>query len=303
MSNSNPELAALGKVGMMRQTQPDYYVMRLKAVGGDLSSGQLARIAEVAERYGRGGVHLSTRQGVEIHYVRSQDLEPARIALAEAGVEMGACGPRVRSIVACPGSETCRLGVIDTKPIARELDARYFKQEMPSKFKLAVTGCSSNCTKANENDIGVRGAIEPLWEPASCTDCGLCVSFCPVSAIGRRDGEGSGGEFRYESDEESCINCSVCSSLCPSGAWVVGRKGYTVLIGGTMGRIPRFASVLKRIVESDEELYALIEASIRCYREHGLKKERFGHMIDRIGLENIKEEIIEQAELPRVEKY
>ena len=299
MSDNNLELAALGKVGMMRQTHPDYYVMRLKAVGGDLTARQLARIAEVAERYGRGEVHLSTRQGVEIHYVHRDFLETAKLELAEAGVEMGACGPRVRSIVACPGNATCRLGVIDTKAMSRELDARYFKQEMPSKFKLSVTGCSSNCTKAHENDIGIRGAIEPRWEAASCTDCGLCVSFCPVDAIGRHDTDES---YCYEVDEAACINCTVCTSLCPSSAWVVGRKGYTVLIGGTMGRIPRFASVLKKIVECEEEVYALVDAAIECYRKTGLKKERFGHMIDRIGLENIKEEIFDRAAVQHIEE-
>ncbi|NTU68866.1 MAG: 4Fe-4S binding protein [Chlorobiaceae bacterium] len=296
MSGKTLDQAALKKTGMMRQVQPDYYVMRLKAVGGDMNVLQLARIVEVAEKYGRGHVHLSTRQGIEIHYVNKDNLEAARVELAEAGVEMGACGPRVRSVVACPGAETCRLGVIDTKAMSREFDARYFKQDMPAKFKLAVTGCSSNCTKANENDIGVRGAIEPRWVADECTDCGLCVSICPLEAIGRRDGDdGQGSDYHYAIDEAACINCTICTSLCPTGAWAVGRKGHTVLIGGTMGRKPRFASVLKRIVESDEEVYALVDASISWYRDNGLKKERFGHTIDRVGLEKCKEEIIGKA--------
>ncbi|NTV01953.1 MAG: 4Fe-4S dicluster domain-containing protein [Chlorobiaceae bacterium] len=296
MSEKTLDQAALKKIGMMRQVQPDYYVMRLKAVGGELTAPQLARIAEVAEKYGRGQVHLSTRQGVEIHYVHKDNLEAARNDLADAGVEMGACGPRVRSVVACPGSETCRLGVLDTKPLSREFDARYFKQEMPSKFKIAVTGCSSNCTKANENDIGVRGAIDPRWEADECTDCGLCVTVCPLGAIGRRDGDdGQGRDYHYAIDEAACINCTICTSLCPTAAWAVGRRGHTIFIGGTMGRKPRFASVLKKIVESEDEVYALVEASISWYRENGLKKERFGHTIDRVGLEKCKEEIFARA--------
>ena len=296
MSDKTLEQAALGKVGMMRQVQPDYYVMRLKAVGGELNVLQLARIAEVAGKYGRGEVHLSTRQGVEIHYVHRDNLEAARLELAEAGVEMGACGPRVRSIVACPGAETCRWGVIETKEMSRELDARYFKQETPSKFKIAVTGCSSNCTKANENDIGIRGAIEPRWERGSCTDCGLCISFCPLGAIARHEtGEEEGQSHHYGIDEDACINCTVCTSLCPTGAWSVGKQGYTVFIGGTMGRKPRFASVLTKVVESEDDVYALVEASIAWYRENGFKKERFGHTIDRIGLDKAKEDIIERA--------
>ena len=102
-----PDLALLSKAGIMRQRQPDYYVMRLKAVAGDLSVQQLSCIAGVAEQYGRGVVHLSTRQGVEIHYVHRDNLEKAQLELHQGGVEMGASGPRVRVIVACPGDETC----------------------------------------------------------------------------------------------------------------------------------------------------------------------------------------------------
>ncbi len=289
MAEQELDLTALSRVGMMRQKQPDYYVMRLKAVAGDLSASDLIAIASVAEQYGRGFVHLSTRQGVEIHYVHRDNLEPARLALQQAGIEMGACGPRVRVIVACPGGETCRWGVIDTKKLARELDTRYFKQETPSKFKLAVTGCANNCTKANENDIGIRGAIEPEWSSPECTDCGLCVSLCPLSAIERKDSDEG---YSYVIDQDRCINCSICTSLCPTNAWVAARKGYTLFIGGTMGRIPRFASVLKKMVVTDEELFLLIERAIALYREKGRKKERFGHMIDRIGLENVREELL-----------
>jgi dissimilatory sulfite reductase (desulfoviridin) alpha/beta subunit len=289
MSDQELDMSALGKVGMMRQKQPDNYVMRLKAVAGDMTASQLACVAEVAEKYGKGFVHLSTRQGIEIHYVHRDHLEKARLELQKAGIEMGACGPRVRVIVACPGDETCRWGVIDTKKIARELDTRYFKQETPSKFKLAVTGCSNNCTKANENDIGVRGAIEPEWVADDCNDCGLCITLCPVNSIERRDNDEG---FIYAVDQNSCINCSICTSLCPSNSWVIGRKGYTLFIGGTMGRIPRFATVLKKIVESEDELYMLIEKAIACYRNNGRKKERFGHMIDRLGFEKVKEELL-----------
>ena len=292
MQVQEPYVAPVSKVGMMGQRQPNYYVLRLKAVAGNLTVSQLSCIAGVAERYGRGAVHLSTRQGVEIHYVHRDNLENAEIELKQGGVELGSCGPRVRVIVGCPGAETCRMGVFDTKKIASELDARYFKQDTPSKFKMAVTGCANNCTKANENDIGVRGAIEPKWIQKACSDCSLCISLCPVNAIERQENKDG---HTYASDQEKCINCNICTSNCTDKAWVVGRKGYTLFIGGTMGRVPRFASILKKVVESEEELYSLIENAVTFYRGNGQKKERFGHMIDRIGLDKVKEEILGKA--------
>lgn len=291
MAEPEFDLAAYKKVGMIQQRQKEYFAMRLRAIGGDLTAKQITKIAEVAERYGRGGVHLSTRQGVEIHYVHHSNLEKARAELESQGVFMGACGPRVRVIVACPGAATCRWGIIDTKEIARELDSRYFGVETPHKFKMAVTGCPHNCAKATENDIGVMGAILPRWDAGKCIDCRLCVNTCPTKAI-LRDKGSDGDAARYILDEDKCINCSICTSSCPVNSWTPAATGYNLFIGGTMGKIPRLATLLKRLIPNQEELYRLIESSLRHYQKHGRKRERFGHMIDRIGVEKVKQEIL-----------
>src|SRR3990172_3228088 len=183
MSGEQFDLAALKKVGMIQQKQKKYFAMRLHAVGGDFTSEQMIKIAEVAERFGKGRLHLSTRQGIEIHFVHHFNLEPARKELEAAGVAMGACGPRIRIIVACPGNFTCKWGIIDTKEVAHILDEKYFRQETPHKFKLSVTGCPHNCAKATEKDIGVMGGILPEWDAPQCNDCGLCVNTCPTEAI------------------------------------------------------------------------------------------------------------------------
>jgi anaerobic sulfite reductase subunit C len=281
--------AAYKKVGMIQQRQKEYFAMRLRAIGGDLTTDQLRKIAEVADRYGKSGVHLSTRQGVEIHYVHHTNLEKARQELASAGVGMGACGPRVRIVAACPGNATCRWGIIDTKAVARDLDQRYFGVDTPHKFKMAVTGCPHNCAKATENDIGVMGAILPRWDASACIDCRLCVNICPTKAIAREE---EAGAARYVLDEDKCINCSLCTSSCPASAWTPAVTGYNLFIGGTMGKIPRLATLLKRLIPDQEELYRLIENALRYYQKHGRKKERFGHMIDRIGVEKVKEDIL-----------
>lgn len=285
MSETQFDLAALKKGGMIQQKQKEYFAMRLHAVGGDFTSAQLAKVAEVAEMYGRGQIHLSTRQGIEIHFVYHGNLEEARKELESVGVTMGACGPRVRIIVACPGELTCRWGIIDTKAIARDLDEKYFRQETPHKFKLSVTGCPHNCAKATENDIGVMGGISPVWHCDTCTDCGLCVNICPTGAINKMDDD-------YVLNEAKCINCSICTSSCPSGSWTVARRGYILWIGGTMGKIPRLGTRLGGLIETTDRLYDLIDRTIGYYRCNGRKKERFGHTIDRIGIEKVNEEIL-----------
>lgn len=284
MSATRPDPAELSKNGMIPQKQKGYFAMRLHAVGGDFTVEQMAKILEVAGTFGKGKIHLSTRQGVEIHFVHETLLEEARQALESAGISMGASGPRVRVVTACPGEATCRWGIIETKEIARVLDRAYFRREMPYKFKIAVTGCPHNCAKASENDVGVMGGIRPAWQASACSDCGACVKTCPAGAI-----EKAGDA--YVVDSARCINCSVCTSTCPTAAWTALERGYILWLGGTMGKRPRFATRRAELVPTKERLYALVDRAIEYYRAHGRKKERFGHTIDRIGVEESLEAI------------
>jgi anaerobic sulfite reductase subunit C len=284
MSHPEFDFAALRKVGMIQQKQKEYFAMRLHAVAGSFTSEQMKKVAEVAERFGRGKLHISTRQGIEIHYVHHSQLEPARRELETVGVTMGACGPRIRIITGCPGEATCPWGVIDTQEVALYLDRAYFRQDTPHKFKMAVTGCPHNCAKARENDIGVMGGIEPLWDRSACIECGLCVNICPTRAIEKIDDT-------YAIDRSKCINCSICTFSCSSAAWKAERSGFILWLGGTMGKIPRLATRVPGLIESKERLYALIDRAIEYYRRNGRKKERFGHMIDRIGVDKTIKEI------------
>ena len=88
-----------------------------------------------------------------------QEIPLVKEELAKGGVGTGVCGPRVRTVTACQGSEVCPSGCIDTYTLAKELDARYFGRELPHKFKFVVTGCQNNCLKAEENDVGIKGEI------------------------------------------------------------------------------------------------------------------------------------------------
>lgn len=286
MAELKLDLAALKKVGMIQQKQKEYFALRLHAIGGDFTAEQLRKVAEISQKYGKGQVHLSTRQGIEIHFVHYTNLETARLELEKVGITMGACGPRVRIVVACPGESTCRWGIIDTKTIAKQLDQKYFRQDTPHKFKMGVTGCPHNCAKATENDLGVMGGILPGWKPELCIGCDLCVSSCPTGAVSKVNGQ-------YQLDESKCIHCSICTSNCPTDAWYVAKKGYILWIGGTMGKIPRLGTKLKTLIETESELYGLIDKVIRYYQANGRKRERFGHMIDRIGEDKVKEEILD----------
>lgn len=134
------DYATLKKGGFMRQKQKNNFSLRLRVVGGNLTSVQLAKIAEVAEKFGDGHVHLTSRQSVEIPFIKLDQIDEVKAALGEGGVEPGVCGPRVRTVTSCQGEAICPSGCIDTYALAKELDDRYFARELPHKFKFGITG-------------------------------------------------------------------------------------------------------------------------------------------------------------------
>ena len=72
------DYATLKKGGFMRQKQKDNFSLRIRVVGGHLDAKQLAKVAEVSEKYGEGYVHLTSRQGVEIPFIKLSQIDEVR---------------------------------------------------------------------------------------------------------------------------------------------------------------------------------------------------------------------------------
>jgi dissimilatory sulfite reductase (desulfoviridin) alpha/beta subunit len=279
------DYAALKKGGFMRQIQKDKFSMRLKVVGGQLKAEQLQRISEVARKYGRGYVHLTSRQGVEVPFISVEDIEAVKKELADGGVSVGVCGPRVRTVTACQGKAVCPSAAIETTELAGELDERYFGKELPHKFKIGITGCKNNCLKAEENDLGIKGGILPEWKEENCTFCGLCDAVCPPQAV-TVDKEKRTLSFQ----ETGCVYCGKCVKSCPSGAWE-GKDGYLLSFGGMFGNDIKEGLRLLPIVFDKEQVFKAADAAIRFFKTHGKAGERMGKTITRVGVEALKKEL------------
>ena len=277
------DYATLKKGGFMRQKQKNNFSLRLRVIGGNMTAVQLAKVAEVAEKYGDGHVHFTSRQGVEIPFIKLEQIDEVKAALAESGVEPGACGPSVRTVTACQGSEICPSGCIDTYSLAQELDKRYFGRDLPHKFKFGITGCQNNCLKAEENDLGIKGALKVSWRENDCIHCGVCVKACRNDAITIEEG-------KIIVDEEKCNYCGRCLKSCPTDAWD-SESGYIVSFGGLFGNnIAKGETVIPLITDHDA-LLRVCDAAIRFFDDNAKSSERFKFTIDRVGKEKFAETI------------
>ncbi len=274
---------ALKAGGFMKQKQKGYGSLRLAVVGGNLTAEQIATVSEVAKKYGHGYVHMTSRQGIEIPFIKVEELEEVKQKLAKGGVKTGVCGPRVRTVTACQGSEICPSGCIDTYTLAQELDARYFGRELPHKFKFGVTGCQNNCLKAEENDVGIKGGMTVEYKEDACISCGVCVKACREGALSLTDG-------KVEIDRTKCNNCARCVKSCPTDAWE-GTPGYIVSFGGTFGNHIFKGEELVPILRDKETLFRVTDAAIDYFAENANPSERFRKTLERLGDEGLKEKV------------
>src|SRR5688572_12265355 len=145
----------------------DAQMLRVKMPQGILSRAQLEALADVAERYSRGFAHITTRQNIQMHFLKLHDVEPAMRRLADAGLTTReACGNSVRNITACPYAGVSADEAFDVTPYAEAL-TRYLlrhplSSSLPRKFKIAFEGCPSDHIALAINDIGWQARVRTV---------------------------------------------------------------------------------------------------------------------------------------------
>ena len=169
--------------------------------------------------------------------------------------------------------------------IAKKLDERYFARELPHKFKFGVTGCQNNCLKAEENDVGIKGASIVEWEEAACINCGICEKTCRVDAISTVDG-------KIVLNEEKCNNCGRCVKACPTDAWKA-TPAFEVSFGGLFGNRVYKGEKYLPLVTSEEQLFRITDAAIQFFDDNANPGERFRMTLERVGLDKFEEKIKE----------
>jgi sulfite reductase (ferredoxin) len=138
----------------------EYFMLRIPVSNGILSSKQLAAIAEIAQRHGRNLADITVRQAIQLHWLTIESLPEIIERLDSVGLSpRGACGDVVRNVTGCPLAGLAADQVFDASPVAlavaRALAGNAEFYNLPRKFKISVTGCSSWCSYPEINDIGL----------------------------------------------------------------------------------------------------------------------------------------------------
>ncbi len=260
----------------LEEKDTDKAILRIRATCGEVTSQQLRKIADIAEKYGKGFVHFAVRGSPEIPGIDNSQLDNIKEELQEVGMQILNKG--IDNLQSCFG-DYCTENNADPQTLLRRIERKVEELDLNNlNIKISASGCPNSCGIPNLNDIGFYGVVEPVVDITRCTGCDLCVPVCKIKAIRIEDDLAI-------IDEEKCKNCGQCIVICPFDAIVENRKGFAVLVGGKEGEDTRLGEIIAEFL-SEEEALQITEKCLIILKE---KKVNVAAIIDEVGIENFKD--------------
>jgi sulfite reductase (ferredoxin) len=154
------------RTNVVKQKQEGYVTAAIKLFMGDITVDQMLFVADLAERYSNGNLRTTINQNMVIRWIPvdlvsklHEDL--ASRGLADPGAEL------VEDIIACPGTDTCGLGITSSKGLARALAEVFPAGRVPEDLKgvdVKISGCHNSCAQHHISTIGLHGVGKRLGD-------------------------------------------------------------------------------------------------------------------------------------------
>jgi sulfite reductase (ferredoxin) len=184
-------------VGVHAQKQSGYFYVGASVLRGRITSQQLQAAAELSERYAGGELRTTNMQNLLIVNVPQQNVARVADGLTLSGLPVQG-SPFRRGIIACTGTEFCKIAITETKSFSRwlaeELDDRLpgFEQHL----KIHVTGCPNSCGQHWIADLGLEG--KKIKHDGKLIDA---YYFCVGGAVGQHESIARPVGYRCEARE------------------------------------------------------------------------------------------------------
>jgi sulfite reductase (ferredoxin) len=145
------------------QRQQGYSMVEIFLPLGDIAADQLRGLARLCERFVNGTVRTTVEQNLMVRWVSNADLAAfyeglKALSLADIGAQ------RLMDITACPGTDSCKLGISSSRGLAAELHERFSNglQEVGERndLKIKISGCFNSCGQHHIADIGLFGSVQ-----------------------------------------------------------------------------------------------------------------------------------------------
>lgn len=189
-------------------------------------------------------------------------------------------------ISTCFGATDCPNRISDSQKLVSGLETLLKKEDLLTflkthvtgslkfhhEFRIAVADCPNACSQPQIMDIGIIAAVAPEIDDRLCNQCGDCTDICPDQALNTPVSD------YPRIDAAACMLCGKCIQACPMSALKAHRSGYTILLGGKLGRHPQLAQPLPGIY-TIEDVMTIVQACISFYKQHSRAGKRFAEIL------------------------
>jgi sulfite reductase (ferredoxin) len=144
-----------------RQRQAGYATVTVTLPLGDITGDQLRKLADLARTYVKDTIRTTVEQNIVLRWVSEADLPALYSEFKTVGLAEPGAGTIV-DIVACPGTDTCKLGISSSRGLAGELRTRLLtrgveRDEAIEKLHIKISGCFNSCGQHHVADLGFYG--------------------------------------------------------------------------------------------------------------------------------------------------
>ena len=168
LANLDPEFESWRATNVYAQRQPDYVAVTVTLPLGDITSWQMRQLADVARKYVGDNVRTTVEQNLILRWVSEADLPALYAELKRLDLSLGGAG-KIEDVVACPGTDTCKLGIANSRGLAAELHESLVQRQKNGGIDPAVrdlhlkmSGCFNSCGQHHLADIGFYGVSRKI---------------------------------------------------------------------------------------------------------------------------------------------
>ena len=151
------------------QKQFGYVLATATVPLGDLTSAQTRVIADLARAYGDGTVRVTPEQDFVFRWINSSDARQLYRRLAAAGLGLAEAGT-VADITSCPGAESCRLAVTQSRGLGRLLEDHLRSRPdliaAADGARIKISGCPNGCGQHHVATLGFQGSVRRIGSRA-----------------------------------------------------------------------------------------------------------------------------------------
>ena len=149
------------RTNVYRQRQAHYAVATVTLPLGDLTASQMRKLANIARRYVGDTVRTTVEQNIVLRWVSEADLPSLYGDLRAIGLGQPGAGT-LSDITACPGTDTCKLGIASSRGLAAELRSRLIRPNGDAdgpvdSLRIKTSGCFNSCGQHHIADLGLYG--------------------------------------------------------------------------------------------------------------------------------------------------